>query len=119
MTTLVLRDEPRVSSALTLWWPESGLLCPGTVLKSSSAAVSNHLLMAIAHTCLRTEGSKGGTGIGPWMGLYRTVTTSPIVSIPIQGLSADDPADGGLVPKSPDLELQARVLVSLSVGIHL
>lgn len=92
------------SSALTLWWPGSGLLCSGTVWKSS-AALSKHLPMATVHTCLRTEGTEGGAGIGPWMGLYRTITTSPIVPVPVQGLSPDDPADGDPVPESLDLEL--------------
>lgn len=61
--------------------------------------------MATVHTCLRTEGTEGGAGIGPWMGLYRTITTSPIVPVPVQGLSPDDPADGDPVPESLDLEL--------------
>lgn len=74
--------------------------------------------MAIAHTCLRTEGSEGGTGIGPWIRLYGTITTSRIVSIPGQRLSPGDPTDGGLIPESLDLELPS-VLVGWSVGIHL
>lgn len=62
-----------VSSALTLWWPGSGLLRSGIVFKSSSAALSSHLLMAVAYTYLGTEGLEGGTAIGPWMGLYKTI----------------------------------------------
>lgn len=95
-----------------------GLLCSSTVLKSSSVALSNHLLTAIANTCLRAAGSESRIGIGPWMGLDGTITTSHTVSIPGQRLSPDDPADGGKIPESLDLE-QPSVFVGWSVGVYL
>lgn len=115
------------SSALTLWWPGSGLLCSGTVWKSS-AALSKHLPMATVHTCLRTEGTEGGAGIGPWMGLYRTIPTSPIfpslsrgfhlmtLLMGTQSLSLwiwSYPVSCGLVSRYPTVRAIALILSSL------